>query len=420
MNTIPGALPHTNVKTGEMTPRDYGVLFYQRRAPGIFMSPMKQALGQLLLESPSQLQDRIAEFAASRRESAPLTEERFRNGVKRKERGTDILSNDWRLAVHNVRRYGNKFTADVHSKGEQTSYQASLTISTSVPHQRTPGELTIADAYCSCDDHHWGLVKGIVTLCTHASALEVALAEDQASGKNATLNITGLLPKARAGASGLPFHLWTPAENYSKGPHLRLTELLMEYYVDGKSQYAIDRAVLDDPTIYGSAIKAAITEGKAAFIVVPQKEQRKRRDEMTETQRRIYAAGRALTNRMVGRLIERGFRNDDEALEFKGTQFETVARRYRNGDEIYAICANGEDPPIAVHRFLGSRVEEWWNSAETHPQAEVSPFRRTPYVSVDDKTRREGQTEIIIPGRRQGAKFFVPKLLQEEYALRTE
>ncbi|HLC46868.1 MAG TPA: hypothetical protein VJI75_03950 [Candidatus Nanoarchaeia archaeon] len=404
--------------TNEIIPRNYGITLHSPYNKRLFLCPSQYMLGHLTLETSAEIRARLHEY--SERKGIPYRKlsSDFRAKVMRREKGTGIIDLSRRLALKEVNRYGGKISAQVLSKSGVDHYPVNISDAQRFPSGRLPPGIEYHDSKCSCESAFWADVKEIDISCPHISALEIALVSDNNSPKDsAKRNITGLTKKARGDFNELPFAL-SRIGAFSNGriaiPEQRaLTDLMMGYYLENKNQYDIDVEALSDEMMYTPALRAEMLNGSAVFSVLRQKESAA--SDLSSSEARYQGAVRALVERISSELQTRDYRSKGYAREFVGTDFESVARRWENGVKAYHICTSRENPPLIVVRHLEKKAHDWMRPDDPRQD---SPFRRIgeSYTSIDDASRREGSTQVVIPGERPDSMLFVPEELKRRYA----
>lgn len=393
------------IKTGVILPRDYGIVIktrYQKH----FVSPLKYAIAKLMLETKDEIDARLEKFANEYNYKTREVKTEFKLAVKKKEGKNSILETERKNALFDVKNYNGLYTAKVQSKSNKvgTFYEVQLKGS----RLNFEDEFQVAEMRCDCSDSFWTDVKRRTSNCVHTSALEMALYLDNKSRESSENNLTGLMRAERPRQILLPFEL-------AINPKLNnlLTQSLWQYYVENRSGLDVNKYLLENPEIYSDALKNLLNNNydKAQFGVLRQIEKQKQRIDLSETQKRVYGASKILEERIREKLNTLGFRFQGYGLEFKGTDSETVASRFRCANEIYSICSSENMPPILVRKFLGSK-DNFSFKYESKPL----DFSGEKYIDIDDSTRRESLTQVFIPGEIKGSDIFVPEMLKERYA----
>lgn len=368
------------VCTGVIIPRDYGLRLPVRisgeGARHVFVSPMRYALGQTMLETPGQLRARVRDRAMWHGSDAEELEEMFLDGIVRRF-GT---KNAWRLArgnvVRNVRGYGDKYAAEVKSKSGRPRAYLDVLVHTGQGLVRYPGS-------CDCREDFYARVKSERPLCTHMAALELALVSD-ARGDT---SLTGRRPKRTT----MPFGFRDSRE----GERL-LTDMLFDYFVERREMHEIDRSVLGNRDAYSTALYGLLSSRNAPEFRVMRQEERR----IAKTADRAFYAEVGRIKRAIRQKL-RGFDFAGYGLEFKGTKFESVSERYVRDNKVYAITVLPGKPPVVVRKRLGQRVEDWLQPDNAVPWKHPFDYADTDYRSVDDATRRASETRIIVPRHMQ-------------------
>lgn len=385
----------TQIQTGVIIPRDYGIRLRQN---GVFISPSKYALGRLLLATPAQRQRWVSDVAAEKELSVDETVEWIARGFKKRKEDPAIL--DAKTTLFDVRRYGDTIAGKALSRRDPDTYHEMQLAS---PFESDAG-YGYTDARCSCGNGFWDGVKNAESMCPHLAALETALYEDVKQRRSIAGSHTGLPPRNRFAAPSLPF--------YERGGASRA----VTRYYGGENHFSLNKDLLEDIRIYASLVQGLVQEGKAEFQVMRHAERNVDAARIRESERRYHGAVKALQRRIHGMLKAHGFRKTGYVLEFKGTPHEAVAQRFMNGFAAYSVCIGRDAPPLLVMKHLGPVVPDPISAREVRQDDPY--FRAQSYITVDDATRRECRAEVILPGMRDESRVFVPQLLQDVYRQR--
>ncbi|MCA9495410.1 MAG: hypothetical protein KC589_00570 [Nanoarchaeota archaeon] len=163
----------SKTKTGIIIPRDYGISI-KTNGKKTFLSPMKYILGQLMLENPKNIELRIKKMANERGINFKELNEEFKSAVLKKHSTANILQLSGEFIIKNTKKYNDTISSQVLSMSNKFPLYHNLQLSkTSNQHSR-----------CSCSDNFWNEIKysGDV-MCSHLSALEIALWKDFHSKK---------------------------------------------------------------------------------------------------------------------------------------------------------------------------------------------------------------------------------------------
>lgn len=388
-------------KTGIIIPRDYGMAI-KSGSDRIFISPLKYALGGLILEDNNSLDNKLRVYAGRNGYGEDEFVAEFMNSLKRKRFDKKLFDLDYRSVVGNVSEYSRSFFAQVASKSD-ADYIHEVQLGFN---ETGCGDVVYSSSRCDCRDSFWMDFKRRSSMCPHLSALEIALNFDSKSRLSSKENITGLKPSQRQGFANLPFNL------FERGSGQMYIELLVDYFLESKSMYEVDRKALELTELYADSLEKIISNSDSAeFTVIRQQEQR---SSANESQKRIAGATRALNKRIVGMLKKRGFRFEGYGLEFKGSNYESVSQRYKQGNVVYSISTQEDFPPIIVKKMLGEKLTNIHSKDDDYRHPLI---RTSNYECVDDSTRREALTKVIIPDSQTRSEIFVPKILKERYKL---
>lgn len=406
-------MANESVATGEIIPRDYGLVLTLRNKQKLFVSPSKYIIARLMLETPGEIRERIQVHSELIHVEYSRLEEMLVDGVVAREGTKNILNFDRKhkkKTVKNVKVYTrDNVSANIKSKGRRHSAFYETIINN--PSQES-GILDYRGVECECKEDFWNKVKTVdAIMCVHAATLESSLYLDGQSGLSSRRNITGLFPSKRKNNPSMPFAFLEDDEEINR----LVTHVLFAYYTDNSSHFNINKFLLSDEDNYSEALQKHFESDNARFEVLRQKEREVSKDSLTSYEVKFFGSVKVLESRIINDLRHnRGFRKAGYALEFKGSEHEMVAQRFVNGHEVYSLCIGSGTPPILVHRYLGARVHNWISAKNG---VQDSPFRMSgeKFTSVDDATRRAGETEIIIPGMRAGSKFYVQDILKQKY-----
>lgn len=386
------------IKTGIILPRDYGIIIKNKNQKH-FISPLKYVIASLMLETKDQINFRFENFANENSYNLNEIKSEFRKGVKRKEKSTSILNVERRSTIFDVKNYSDLYSAKVQSKSNKAGIYYDSQVSGAKLNNYS--EFTPAQSRCTCSDSFWVDVKRRSLNCIHTSALELALYEDNKSRESSQTNITALMPKERSNQIILPFKLTTNSDLDSL-----IMQSLWAYYVENQSQFNVNKFLLDNMQIYSQGLVNILENNydRGEFGAIRQKEEEINKEDLTKFQKEFYGSSKALEKRIVRKLNDLRFEFQGYGLEFKDTNNEFVARRFRNGNETYSVGITKNMPPIMIRKFLGAKTNLFEKSMLT-----PDIFNNQSYISIDDSTRRESLTKVIIPGRGKLQKYLFQK-----------
>jgi hypothetical protein len=421
----------TNQRTGLILPRSYGLrLAMPQSMPDVFISPASYILGQIMLETPGEIRNRVRDWADRYGKNYEESLDALVDGVLKREETKNILNFSRKtesrqvheLTLQNMRHYGGNFTGEVKSKGREGYYSFSLP----EPHQRRDCNISYPGARVGNDDNLWneGKGKNMSVIGVHLAIPEIALAMDYETRMSQRANMTGLAPKDRkmSFVPNLPFTF-----NKFKSPgqmsenelvqYRLVTDLFMDYYTNGISQYDLSIVALKNP-IFSEELKKAIFHPKdrARFKVLRQREEEKKKEDLSTAEARHYAS---VVKLLDG--IKTYFEKEWDYVpsgymrEFPDSDWETVARRFEPKGEgpVYSVSVVGK-VPVLVRRYLDHRTDKWVDSSDNrfHPLKRL----RGKYNSIDDVTRRDSVTEVVLPDKPlKKAGIYIPQNLQEIY-----
>lgn len=419
-------------KTGLILPRSYGLrLAMPQSMPDVFISPVSYILGQIMLETPGEIRNRVRDWADRHGESYEESLEALVKGVLKREKTKNILNFSRRtesrqvhdLALQNMKHYGGNFTGEVKSKGPDGYYSFSLP----EPCQRRDCNISYPGARVGNSDNLWneGKGKNMSVIGVHLAVPEIAIAIDYATGMAQRANTTGLAPRERkmGFVPNLPFtfNSFKNPEQMSENElaqYRLLTDLFMDYYVNGNSQYKLSVEAMKNP-VFSEELKRAIVHPKdrAKFKVLRQREEEKQKDDLSSAEARHYASTVKLLEGIKSYFEkEWDYTSSGYMREFPDSDWETVARRFEPKGEgpVYSVCVV-EKVPVLVRRYLGHKAVNWIDSSDKNQFHPLKRLRRR-YNSVDDATRRDSVTEVVLPDRQLREKgIYIPRNLQEIY-----
>ncbi len=395
---------------GLVMPRDYGISLRVKDGGKLFVSPVKYAIGNMMLETPFQLGLRIKEKAE--REGIDFEELKgdFAKGLRR--RGCDV-SKSFSDVVSSVKRYNDTVTANVISRDGDDVHDVVL----NNPSLTSRGNFVYGGARCDCSDSHWGEPKKREIMCSHLAALEIALYKDSNSRLSAENNLTGLAPSQRFERASMPFNL------FGVGSERRvdsvsgqiLTDMLVDYFASGKSMFEIDKQVLDRPEVYTVALVGAIKSESdgAQFNVLRQGVSKS--GKLRKTDREYSGALKAMFGRVEKVLGDAGFERSGYGLDFKGTGFETVGKRFRRGNIVYSLGVSEECPvPLVLKKTLDEKLGAVLDGDDSRVDFPLCRVGQE-YRSVDDATRRTSYDHVIVPWENGDRSVFAARILKDRY-----
>jgi len=429
-------------KTGRILPRNYGIRLQKRFGHfDMFIPPSSYILAQLALETPEEIRGRISDRAERNGRNPEEVKEEFVKAVVKREGTKNILNNSRRtesrqihnLALRSVSRQGRVFEGKVKSKGREwddkfvregyytfylvTAEQRRGEINIGYPGSRTE---TLDNLFSE------GKFRQATAVGIHLAVPEIAFYWDNKENTPQKANMTGLLPADREPTPELPFTF-----NFFKRPdkmsekekrlHSFLTDLIMDYYLEEKSQFELSVDALKNPEIYSQTLVEAIKSPQdlATFKVMRQKEEEVSQGKISSTKDRRYGAVTSLVESIKGYLENHWHCHfSGYCREFVGTPWETIAQRFepRNTGPVYSIATSDEHPPIIVARKLLKKATDWWNSTDSLQTTTLSEKLGIKYRTTDDVTRNDSRTTLIIPDKSlKNSGIHIPQNLQTEY-----
>lgn len=428
-------------KTGKIIPRNYGIRLQKRFGHfDMFIPPSSYILAQLMLETPKEIRTRLSDWAERNGRNFEEVETEFVNAVVKREGTKNILNHSRRteskhahnLALQSVKRRGRIIDGRVKSKGREHSdnfvregyykfYLVGLEqrrdeINIGYPGSRTE---TLDNLFSE------GKFKQATAVGIHLAVPEIALYWDDKLNTPQRANMTGLFPADREPTPELPFtfNFFKTRNKMSekeKELHSFLTDLIMDYYLEEKSQFELSVTALANPEIYSQTLVDAIKSPQdlATFKVMRQKEEEISK-KIPSTQDRRYAAVTTLVEAIKGYLENRWHCHfSGYCREFVGTPWKTIAQRFepKNTGPVYSIVTSEDHPPIIVARRLLNKATDWWNSTDKLQTETLSEKLGINYKTIDDVTRKDSNTKLLTPDiSLKDSGISVPQNLQEEY-----
>ena len=371
----------------------------------MFIAPAQYLLGIVALESEQGIKKRLSRVAGVLGEDVDDLFEKIGVGAQRRYGSRDLLEKSGRDVISGARRYGaRRVDAHIASRCGEGKHHVQITY----PHGSFSGDRGLMlpeEIRCSCPDQFYDDVKSLDAMCGHAATLEVAMAADNATRRDVTSNLTGMYPRKRAQIA-LPFT--------SKG----VGEVLVARFIEGKGLYEINKNLLEKEETYSEELERFLAgERDLGFRVKRLGLKHVSKEKLSCDVAKMLQHYRGVLGRATKALLERGYFRDGYGLEFKGSEWEVVARRFRRGDQVYSLCCQEDMPPVIVEKRLGRPFFNGLSSQDTHMD---SPYKRSGqiYECVDDLTRREAWTQVIIPGQRRDSLAWVAGDLNREYQRR--
>jgi len=412
-------------KTGVILPRNYGLrVSMPASMPDVFVSPTAYVLGQIMLERPSEIRSRITDWSGRNDMDLQEVIEELSTKVTRREGSKNILNFSRRASLtsphdtvlRDVKNYQQGFTGVVQSKA-RGSYEFTMPNN----FKRRDHPISYPGAYVGTMDKFWndGKGKNLTVIGTHLAVPEIALRFDTYTGLPQRSNMTGLAPRDRFSEEDiptLPFRLncfMDPArmDESQKSRYDLVTDLFMDYYLNGTSQYELSKSALQND-ILSQTLKDAFLDprDRAQFRVLRQKE-----EETTKGNRDTVSA-KVFLEKLNERVQDApySYHHVGYMREFAGSEHEIVTKRFepQGVGPVYSIGIL-EGVPIVVKRNLEGRAENWMDSEN---KIESHPFSRgSGYKDVDDNTRRDSYTSVILPDRSFGESFGISQNLQAMY-----
>lgn len=172
--------------------------------------------------------------------------------------------------------------------------------------------------------------------------------------------------------------------------NVNVADVLIQHYLLGKKYYEIDKGLLDNPDTYDPFYLDAIKAGRITFEIVPQRYRRTSKDlARVEAENHV----RRLAERQ---LVAAGFKRTGVAtVEFRNTQWETVAFNFENRNRSVRLLFRRDLPPLGIYRErTNGQVDDiFYKSYEEHPISHLYEEQ----MMVDDRTRKQMKAKLFVP-----------------------
>ncbi|MCX6819474.1 MAG: hypothetical protein NT129_05770 [Candidatus Aenigmarchaeota archaeon] len=235
---------------------------------------------------------------------------------------------------------------------------------------------------CQSDEHFWDGVKGADVFCDHMGALLTCLKEVYNN------------QDAYKGAIRVGEHVKEPYLPFLINPMLE-AELIVKRYVLGQNYYDIDKWLLDKKEIYDQSYLDKIETGKVLYDAVHSRLTKAAKPTDSINKGDILAPCK-VASVMEKCIYKSGFRRVGlNAVEFKGTEWETLCANYEKGNKTLRLLMSEQLPPLLVYRESNpaDKTDIFYKPNTEHPFSMLYQEQRT----VDDRTRKATKTKILIP-----------------------
>ncbi|MFW5746093.1 MAG: hypothetical protein ACOCWQ_00915 [Nanoarchaeota archaeon] len=399
------------IGTGQIIPRDYGIVLQRPRSQRMFLSPSKYALAAWMVMSPQRRYEAIDRYAQEVGAASRELDIELAQAIQKKE-GSDVLV---RLAgreqIRKVSRYRSAVSASVRSKKDaDADYHPHLW----AYQEMQPGRPPYRGARCDCAESHWATVKPAIAMCPHAATLETALYIDNVSRSAQDETLTGLFPRDRPRAISPPFRLVSGSRSaIGRG----MVEMLTAYYLEGRSHYDINREYTHDKSIRSDWLSSMLSSGSddAQFMVMRHGERMLDPANLSYEQKRLLGSVNNVQRQVRAMLKKSGFSFDGYAVERVSSDEEVIAHRFRQRDVAYTLCIGENQLPLIIKRHLGDKVAEEQMLGQQLTARGFGEDNGEPYLSVDPVTCRESMTRTILPGFRHDSEVRISNVLREAY-----
>lgn len=264
--------------------------------------------------------------------------------------------------------------------------------------------------YCACEDSRWTDAKegrgDIEGACVHAAALQTYAFQNPHLVRRTDKALREAL---KGGAKFvLPFHFEQTQQHDLRKYGISREELghlssqsvdlshltmdvLISHFLGGTNYFQIGKRLSLIPDIYDPVLLDAIFKGDIVFEIV---QQEKVKRDFSEPRFRDIDK---MTREMIGVLKRNGYELKGHPLEFRDSQWETVAWHYEKGGNIVRVIPTDKFPPVFIYRkksdgpknpFL---VEEY--GRDYHPYQKLFGDERR----LDDRLKQVTDFGVRIP-----------------------
>lgn len=391
------------------------MLTYSRFAEGVFHATPQRVKDQLVPDYQRYLRERDerGEYEISRRKRFLLTcdPQQLRAEILARIASETETTKLWTAGPGGIEGYvGHEvMTGKVPSRrsGRRSDVLSKWPVVLRTPIYKAGPGINYSALKCGCQDHDWDIAKGVSVVCVHIAA-EIKRAWDEQADPNIPESSRRIKFVETKGPIYLPFNI----------PHLKAMDIIFRKYVFNEDMKEIDKREMGIPENYDPLFLQAIESGLLVFEVIRQK--------FLELPYRGDREKQMIVNRLKVlndfkriyldyQLRKAGFKKVGiYALELKNTPLETVCETYERDNEIIRPVLRWDIPPILVHRMLGDQRQVFYTPDTSNPFSQPFVARE----DIDDRTRRKGTKQIIIPGPRMPQGFdpvYIHPLFRQEY-----
>lgn len=261
---------------------------------------------------------------------------------------------------------------------------------------------------CGCQDHDWDIAKGVSVVCVHIAA-EIKRAWDEQADPNIPEGQRRIRFVETKGPVFLPFNI----------PPVKAMDVAFRRYELGEDMKEIDKREMEMPENYDPLFLQAIESGLLVYEAIRQKFlgipfRNEREKQMIEN--RLKVTKDFKETYLDYQLRKLGFKKAGlYAEELKGTPLETICETYQRDSEVIRPVLRWDTPPLLVRRTLGDQRQVFYPPDKSHPFSQLFAVTE----DVDNRTRRKGTKQVIIPGPMMPQGFdpvYIHPLFGEEYA----
>ena len=422
------------IETPQIIDRAYGTAYASEHGSIFLVTPSRYAEGFFHATSPSakdrlvpQFQQHLregyenGEYRLSKRKQHLLTcdpaalREEFRQRIFVKNEGSYKLWDEGPAGIDGYIGH-TAMTAHVPSRrsGRKAGVLAKWPVYFTSPLFKEGAGINYLGISHSCEDFGYGTVKQAAVICAHVAAA-IKRAWDEQADPSIPEHRRRIKFVESSGPVYLPFLI----------DGLHAMGIVFRKYVLNEGMKELDKAELDNPDNYEPLYLDAIRRGEITFEAIREEKKGimpKSGRDAEVLKARVRAMESFRRDFLRHALARAGFRKAElYALEFKGTPWETACETYEKDGIAIRPVFNMDFPPLlAVYRLSGER-QVFYKPPADHPFAHIGRVQE----AVDDRTRRKGTKQVIIPSSNMpelGSVFMHPvfredsrRLIRENY-----
>ncbi|MBI2148426.1 hypothetical protein HYU23_02005 [Candidatus Woesearchaeota archaeon] len=312
-------------------------------------------------------------------------------------------------------------TGRVASKSNARGRNAFRKVSISNPNLTTEGMLGIRELNCDCEDAYYNGIKDKLNavFCHHSAALQLLYYAAVNGNDKELVRFREKLIDKPEDIPALPFNI--THQNSRAIAYLNI-EFLIARYLGKGNLFQINRKLSRlGYLLFSPAVNTMLREGRMWFEVVRQELRDVKEDP------RYIRDTIGLMSRISEELKGEGYRRKGYCVEYEGTPYETLARRWtsEDGNCSISLVYNKDLPLHYIHKeALDLEVDLYGDRKITVIENDKTgiidshPYYRLGknYREIDDMTRRLCRTRVILPGSRSAKhRIVVPTSIDKRY-----